>query len=485
MKAIVFITAIFVFASIEAAEVQFQTSPALVIGEGHGDDPRFYPHYSGNDGDQRGRYMTFTVDGSGFSQDTWVVFRSINPKLRTRIKWFGDRTMPDSLLIPAGWTEVRVFFTVVDDNIVQAPVEKIGMYFDSRSTYNYGNASPKITVKNEDWLWIRSKPGQSNDMVYEWSQNRDVEFDVNVPYKLYDMTNGKSLLKSGTLVIPANGTAQSISLSGISASKDKLAFEFDRPTNDRVDNIHYIVKIQKNHFNLPGRVVQVLPEGYHSSQPVQNTGNTETENSQPVVDATVVVEEDSPQPVEEPEPEPEPVPPPTSSYEVPQKMIDKVRYYYRINVEAGRTGKNWWRVLIAFGVETHETWTAMTAAEVKPKIARWSGWKPIYDELVKVEAAQNYSEPDTSPAPEKRLAAYPNPFNPSTVISYEGTGYTRIDVFSVTGQHIRNLVLDNHSRGHKNVRWDGRDKNGRLVSSGVYLVRNHVTGSILKITLLK
>ena len=461
-------------------EVTFQTSPALSIGEAHGEGSNTrYPHYSGNDGDQRGRYMVFNVAGSGFSQDTWVYFRATNDKLRTRLKWFGMRTMPDSLLIPAGSTQVRVFFTVIDDNIVQAPSEIVSMYFDSRSTYNYGNAYPKVTVKNEDWLWIRSKPGQNNNMVYEWSQNREVEFDVNIPYKLFDVTSGKTLVKTGTLMIPANGMPQSISLSGISANKSQLAFEFDRPTNNNVDNIHYIVKVQKNHFNLPGRTVQVLPDGYTAAAGQGSTTTVTEPEPEPQQVPTP-----TPTPVPEPEPEPEPEPDP-AGYEVPQRMIDRVYHYYDINVAAGRTGKNWWRVLIAFGVETHDTWTAMTAAEVKPKIARWSGWKPIYDELVKVEAAQNYSQPDTSPAPEKTMSAFPNPFNPSTVISFKGSANTQIDIFSITGQLIRNLVIDSNTQGHRNVRWDGRDQNGRMVSSGVYLVRNHGTGQLLKITLLK
>ena len=452
-------------------EINFQTSPELVIGEAHGEGSNaHYPHYSGDDGDQRGRYAVFNV--SNFTQDTWVYFRASNDKLRTRLKWFGMRTMPDSLLIPAGSTQVRVFFTVRDDNIVQAPIETIGMFFDS-GNYNYGNAYPKIKVKNEDWLWIRSKPGQSNDAIYEWSQNRVVEFDVNVPYKLYDMTNGKSLLKSGTLTVPANGTPQSISLQGISASKNKLAFEFDRPANPSVDNIHYIVKIQKNHFNLPGRVVQVLPEGYHSSQPVQNSGNAEEEDSQPV--NTVVVEEEAPQPVAEEEPEPAPTP----TYVVPQRMIDKVRYYYKINVEAGRTGKNWWRVLIAFGVETHDTWTAMTAAEVEPKIKRWSGWKPIYDTLLLVEG---------STSTKSSVVAYPNPFNPSTTLSYETNGgYVSVAIYNLLGQRIRSLVSENTSPGLHRVVWNAENDMGHRVATGRYIARIQTPQnvSMVKLLLLK
>jgi len=77
--------------------------------------------------------------------------------------------------------------------------------------------------------------------------------------------------------------------------------------------------------------------------------------------------------------------PQQSSYTVPDSLIQTVRGYYDDNVAAGRAGNNWLRVLIAFGAETHDSLTAMTAAEARERVSRWSGWKPVADALQQLE----------------------------------------------------------------------------------------------------
>ena len=95
-----------------------------------------------------------------------------------------------------------------------------------------------------------------------------------------------------------------------------------------------------------------------------------------------------------------------AGYEVPQSLINKVRSYYEANKDKPQGGKNWFRVLIAFGVETHDTWTAMTAAEVEPKVQNWSGWKPVYEALLKLEESQTVIV-DSEPEPVEPLQAEP------------------------------------------------------------------------------
>ena len=71
------------------------------------------------------------------------------------------------------------------------------------------------------------------------------------------------------------------------------------------------------------------------------------------------------------------------------------------------------------------------------------------------------------------LPAFPNPFNPSTVIRYalpEGS-FVRLEVYDVLGRRVRELVRDRQSAGWHSVVWDGRDEFGRKVGSGVYLCR--------------
>lgn len=68
---------------------------------------------------------------------------------------------------------------------------------------------------------------------------------------------------------------------------------------------------------------------------------------------------------------------------------------------------------------------------------------------------------------------YPNPFNPTTNIEFElpRPSLVRIEIFNILGQKVRILVDDHMKAGHKLVDWDGKDKNGNDVSSGIYFCR--------------
>jgi len=68
---------------------------------------------------------------------------------------------------------------------------------------------------------------------------------------------------------------------------------------------------------------------------------------------------------------------------------------------------------------------------------------------------------------------YPNPFNPSTTISFEipAAVQVRLVVYNLCGQEIAQLVDRRMEPGRYRVQWDGRDKYGRTVSTGVYLCR--------------
>ena len=84
---------------------------------------------------------------------------------------------------------------------------------------------------------------------------------------------------------------------------------------------------------------------------------------------------------------------------------------------------------------------------------------------------------DTRPrngAARMRLAAAPNPFNPSTTIRYQvaesGTP-TQVGIYDAAGKLIRTLVNEPFTDGERTVVWDGRDHAGALMASGVYFAR--------------
>ena len=69
---------------------------------------------------------------------------------------------------------------------------------------------------------------------------------------------------------------------------------------------------------------------------------------------------------------------------------------------------------------------------------------------------------------------YPNPFNPSTTITYrvpEDGRMVRIDIFNLTGQHVKTLVDGVHRAGEYRVVWDATNEQGERVGSGLYFYR--------------
>jgi photosystem II stability/assembly factor-like uncharacterized protein len=84
---------------------------------------------------------------------------------------------------------------------------------------------------------------------------------------------------------------------------------------------------------------------------------------------------------------------------------------------------------------------------------------------------------------------FPNPFNPSTTITYSlsHSGVTSIEIFNILGQKIKTLVDQFQPIGRYSVQWDGRDDSHGSVASGVYYYRvrcNEFT-AVKKMTFIK
>lgn len=71
------------------------------------------------------------------------------------------------------------------------------------------------------------------------------------------------------------------------------------------------------------------------------------------------------------------------------------------------------------------------------------------------------------------MPAMPNPFRGSATMEFTVARGSDVDlsVFSVDGRHVRTLVHDHREPGDYRLAWDGRDDDGRTVSSGVYYER--------------
>ena len=73
------------------------------------------------------------------------------------------------------------------------------------------------------------------------------------------------------------------------------------------------------------------------------------------------------------------------------------------------------------------------------------------------------------------LPNFPNPFNPETWIPYQlaSSADVTLDIYSANGHLVRTLKLGHQHAGiYQNrtraVYWDGKNKLGELVASGIY-----------------
>jgi len=68
---------------------------------------------------------------------------------------------------------------------------------------------------------------------------------------------------------------------------------------------------------------------------------------------------------------------------------------------------------------------------------------------------------------------YPNPFNHATTIHYQipKTEFVQIDIYNLMGQKIRTLVSKQQQPNYYKITWNGKDDNGTMVASGVYIYR--------------
>jgi len=102
-----------------------------------------------------------------------------------------------------------------------------------------------------------------------------------------------------------------------------------------------------------------------------------------------------------------------------------------------------------------------------------------------------YPKVDNNPIVEKVILNnnYPNPFNPTTTISFSIPYDTNvfITVYNIKGQKIRKILEGNFEKGNHSVIWDGTDSNNKAVSSGIYFYKLETNNDALmkKMLLLK
>jgi hypothetical protein len=118
------------------------------------------------------------------------------------------------------------------------------------------------------------------------------------------------------------------------------------------------------------------------------------------------------------------------------------------------------------------------------KPARHSRWTwPVRIASAQTASAANPFATNTQPARDARIikhppkqtsvAAYPNPFNPQTMVEFAVVtrGEVTVRIHDARGACIRTLFSGERDIGSYAVVWDGRTDHGAAVSSGIYFVR--------------
>ena len=123
-------------------------------------------------------------------------------------------------------------------------------------------------------------------------------------------------------------------------------------------------------------------------------------------------------------------------------------------------------------------WSSSFGSEVGPS-SPFNVASNMTTDDVDVDSDLNGNTDPVGPSLPKAFALsqnFPNPFNPSTTIRFsvpDGTQAVRakLVVFNLRGQEVAELLNRTLEAGDYSVQWDGSDKAGRRVSSGVYFYR--------------
>jgi photosystem II stability/assembly factor-like uncharacterized protein len=109
-----------------------------------------------------------------------------------------------------------------------------------------------------------------------------------------------------------------------------------------------------------------------------------------------------------------------------------------------------------------------------------AGVSSVYDdsgesEIIEVDFIYDPVGTDTNliPLSTSLHRNYPNPFNPTTTISYSLLQEEMIDIsiYNVKGEKIRTIIDEFTPVGNHKVIWNGDDESGKVVSSGVYFYK--------------
>jgi hypothetical protein len=130
-----------------------------------------------------------------------------------------------------------------------------------------------------------------------------------------------------------------------------------------------------------------------------------------------------------------------------------------------------------------QAWTTVSTTAVLPAGAQLMRFVPTTEgfnvNYINILEAITGVAPDLRPTGYALHPCYPNPFNPSTTISYDlpEPATVSLVVYDVAGRVVRTLVAaESVPAGHHEVLWNGRDESGRTAAAGGYICRLETGG---------
>ena len=132
-----------------------------------------------------------------------------------------------------------------------------------------------------------------------------------------------------------------------------------------------------------------------------------------------------------------------------------------------------------------------TQTDYKGAFSSDSNWLEGWSYLSVAEVLSTDNDKSSIIAQELKLHGnYPNPFNPSTKINFELSGYhdnVTFTVFNVMGQIVNQISFSNTLPGMQVISWNGINSNGASVPSGIYFyqVQAGDLSAMGKMTLVK
>jgi hypothetical protein len=150
------------------------------------------------------------------------------------------------------------------------------------------------------------------------------------------------------------------------------------------------------------------------------------------------------------------------SYEIPGQMSELNQYNYDPGSSDWQITQRMMETYDENGYLIHslnQNWNGTNWTNLQQLFFTWSNITANTDPVAVNQTVQ--------------LSNFPNPFNPSTTISFniQDNSHVNLSIYNTRGQKIKQLVDEEMQPGKHEIIWNGKDDNDRPVTSGVYFYR--------------